>query len=140
MLVIQFILSHWLGWYITTEKWHGYLWFECWPPPVWINSYGIQYCKVFIFYFVRKYISFSFKESIRFGHTIVNAMTTMVIVINKVLLLFIILKFCFGQVSDDRLRTVNSEWRARYEYKYSFKGPRLSVSGETIPFWNITGG
>ena len=47
---------------------------------------------------------------------------------------------CSGQAGDDRLKTVNSEWRSRYEYKYSFKGPRLSVSGETIPFWNITGG
>lgn len=47
--------------------------------------------------------------------------------------------FCHGQVSEGRLRTADSEWRSRYEYKYSFKGPRLSVTGETIPFWNITG-
>ncbi|XP_068927291.1 protein ERGIC-53-like [Petaurus breviceps papuanus] len=32
-----------------------------------------------------------------------------------------------------------SPWHRRFEYKFSFKGPRLAIVGQEIPFWNHHG-
>ncbi|XP_076820531.1 protein ERGIC-53-like isoform X1 [Clavelina lepadiformis] len=47
---------------------------------------------------------------------------------------FVILLICVVEfvLSDD-------SYRLKYEYKYSFKGPNLSQSDKSVPFWNTSG-
>ena len=52
----------------------------------------------------------------------------------RILLVNLCVLFGLLYISDATFTEEN--YKSKYEYKYSFKGPSLSQPGKGIPFWN----